>query len=113
MNITSDMIYGYTDGIILCCLSEGDSYGYEINSRILEKSGRSYELKETTLYTTFRRLEKQGYVTSYWGNESSGPRRRYYSITGAGREYLQKRLLEWEEIKKLLNRLLDGGRKEE
>ncbi|OUQ16818.1 PadR family transcriptional regulator [Lachnoclostridium sp. An14] len=113
MNITSDMIYGYTDGIILCCLSEGDSYGYEINSRILEKSGRSYELKEATLYTTFRRLEKQGYVTSYWGNESSGPRRRYYSITGAGREYLQKRLLEWEEIKKLLDRLLDGGRKEE
>ena len=113
MNITSDMIYGYTDGIILCCLSEGDSYGYEINSRILEKSGRSYELKEATLYTTFRRLEKQGYVTSYWGNESSGPRRRYYSITGVGREYLQKRLLEWEEIKKLLDRLLDGGRKEE
>ena len=83
------------------------------SSRILEKSGRSYELKEATLYTTFRRLEKQGYVTSYWGNESSGPRRRYYSITGAGREYLQKRLLEWEEIKKLLDRLLDGGRKEE
>ena len=69
MNITSDMIYGYTDGIILRCLMDGDSYGYDLNSSVSKKSDHQYERKEATLYTTVRRLEKQGYATSYWGEE--------------------------------------------
>lgn len=109
MDITPDMIYGHTDSLILCCLAEGDSYGYEINHFILEKSRQRYELKEATLYTTFRRLEKQGYVTSYWGEASAGARRRYYSITGAGRRYLSQRRREWEEIKGLLDAFFAPG----
>ena len=113
MNITSDMIYGYTDGMILCCLSEQDSYGYAINNFILEKSGFKYELKEATLYTTFRRLEKQGHVTSYWGNESSGPRRRYYSITQEGRAYLKQRIRECNEIRQLMDAFFIDKKEEE
>lgn len=105
MNITSDMIYGYTDGIILRCLMDGDSYGYDLNGRILKKSNQQYELKEATLYTTVRRLEKQGYVTSYWGEESAGARRRYYSITEKGRTYLKQRVQEWKTMKELLDTL--------
>ena len=102
MNITSDMIYGYTDGIILRCLMDGDSYGYDLNAAILKKSKGQYELKEATLYTTVRRLEKQGHVTSYWGAESAGARRRYYSITDQGRAYLKQRVQEWNTMKELL-----------
>ena len=72
LNITSDMIYGYTGGIILRCLMDGDSYGYDLNSSVSKKSDQQYERKEATLYTTVRRLEKQGYVTSCWGEESAG-----------------------------------------
>lgn len=103
LNITSDMIYGYTDGIILRCLMEGDSYGYDLNHSIFDKSGQQYELKEATLYTTVRRLEKQGYIVSYWGEESAGARRRYYSITNKGKEYFYKRLQEWNTMKNLLD----------
>ena len=103
MNITSDMIYGYTDGIILRCLMDGDSYGYDINNSILKKSKQKYELKEDALYTTFRRLEKQGYFTSYWGEESAGARRRYYSITEKGRAYFLKKAQEWNTMKQLLD----------
>lgn len=105
MNITSDMIYGYTDGIILRCLMDGDSYGYNINSDILKKSNHQYELKEATLYTAFRRLEKQGYVTSYWGEESMGARRRYYSITEKGKDYFSWQLQQWDTMKQLLDAL--------
>ena len=62
-------------------------------------------MKEATLYTAFRRLEKQGYIRSYWGDESMGARRRYYSITGAGKEYFHKKMREWEQMKKLLDLL--------
>ena len=100
------MIYGYTDGIVLKCLMEQDSYGYEINNAILRKSDQKYELKEATLYTTYHRLEKQGYVTSYWGMQSAGARRRYYSITEKGKEYFHDSIKKWEEMKRLLDSLL-------
>lgn len=49
-----------------------------------------YELKEATLYTAFRRLEQSGAITSYWGDEATGARRKYYSITSEGREKYKK-----------------------
>ena len=108
MVITSDMIYGHTDSIILCHLLESDNYGYEINRSILEKSAQRFELKEATLYTAFRRLEKDGYIRSYWGDEgrTGGARRRYYSITAAGRERFAQRMREWRDIKELMDVLL-------
>ena len=86
MSITADLIRGHTDAIILAHLLECDSYGYEINKSILEQTDHRYELKEATLYTAFRRLEDAGYIASYWGNENIGARRKYYTLTQAGRE---------------------------
>lgn len=106
LNISSDILYGYADLIILRCLLEGDSYGYEINNTILAKSERRYELKEANLYTQCHRLEKQGYVRSYWGSESEGARRRYYAITEAGKAYYKERKAAWEAGKGLLDALI-------
>ena len=60
MSITSDLIRGHTDTIILAQLSNADSYGYQINKTIQEKTKQEYELKEATLYSAFRRLEQAG-----------------------------------------------------
>ena len=73
----SDILRGLTDSLILAQLEYGDSYGYEISKTILKESDGSIELKEASLYTSFRRLEEAGYITSYWGDENSGARRRY------------------------------------
>ena len=67
MSIASDLIRGHTDTIILSQLMAGDSYGYQINKNIQEKTNQEYELKEATLYSAFRRLEQAGYICSYWG----------------------------------------------
>lgn len=72
MSITSDLIRGNTETIILARLIEKDSYGYEINKSIKEKTDNEYELKEATLYSAFRRLEQGGMIESYWGNENQG-----------------------------------------
>lgn len=107
MSITADIIRGHTDTIILASLSEHDSYGYQINKDILQKTGNRYELKEATLYTAFRRLEQAGYVTTYWGDENVGARRRYYSITQAGRKAYEQGMREWNEAKAMIDRLLE------
>ena len=92
MSIRADVIRGHTDAVILAQLLRRDSYGYEINKNIENCSGGEFVLKEATLYTAFRRLEDSGYITSYWGDEAVGARRKYYRITEKGREaYRQAR----------------------
>lgn len=101
--IGSDVIRGYSDTILLSLLAEGDSYGYEISRTIRERSGGAYVMKETTLYSAFARLEKNGFIASYQGAESRGRPRTYYTITGPGREYLAEKLAEWRETRSLMD----------
>ena len=106
MSITSDLLRGHTDTIILTRLLKKDSYGYEINKFIQEKTDNRYELKEATLYSAFRRLEEAGMISSYWGDETTGARRRYYSIAPLGRQVYRKNKVDWEETKEIIDQLL-------
>ena len=107
MSIASDLIRGHTDTIILARLTDGDNYGYEINKSIQQRTSGKYELKEATLYTAFRRLEQAGCITSYWGDEQTGARRRYYSITDSGRETYSGLIDEWKKAKELIDKLIE------
>lgn len=107
--ISTDLIRGHTDSIVLNILYQQDSYGYEIYKTILELSEGQYELKEATLYTAFRRLQKEGLIASYWGDESQGGRRKYYRITEEGIERFEQNKKDWEFAKEILNKLIGGG----
>ena len=102
----SEILRGLTDTIILAQLAQGDSYGYQINKSINEISENAFELKEATLYTSFRRLEEKELITSYWGDENSGARRRYYSITEKGRNFYLENSQDWERINELVEKLI-------
>lgn len=102
----SDILRGLTDTIILAQLKNGDSYGYQINKAISELSNSSLELKEATLYTSFRRLEENGFISSYWGDENSGARRRYYSITEKGKTALEENKADWEKMQQMMTKLI-------
>ena len=106
MAITADILRGYTDTIILRQLSRGDSYGYRISKAVAQISQGGLEMKEATLYTAFRRLEQAGMIRSYWGDEQTGARRRYYAITEEGKQKLDQDCLNWEETKTMLDCLL-------
>ena len=107
MSITADLIRGHTDAIILAALMQGDSYGYRINRAMVDLTDGRYELKEATLYTAFRRLEEAGYIRSYWGDEATGARRRYYAITPDGLTRLLNDLDAWKETKAQIDLLLE------
>ena len=107
MILSADLLRGYTEAIILSQLAIGDSYGFEINRSASELSGGLFEMKEATLYTAFRRLEQAGLIRSYWGNQMSGARRRYYAITPAGAAQHQQDIQQWHETRRLLSELLE------
>lgn len=104
--LTSDLLRGHTDTIILKLLLDGDKYGYEITKLVSDLSGNDYELKEATMYSSLKRLENDGHITSYWGDESQGGRRKYYQITASGRELHKTNRKNWEYAKEILEKLL-------
>nr|WP_280521270.1 PadR family transcriptional regulator [Paenibacillus mangrovi] len=102
------MIRGHIDSIILRILCEGDNYGYEIIKSISKYSQGQYELKEPSLYTSLKRLESQGYITSYWGDESQGGRRKYYTVTPQGIDAYHNSVEAWKIAKRLIDQLIES-----
>jgi len=90
---------------------DNDNYGYEINKSIQQRTDGKYELKEATLYTAFRRLEQSGSISSYWGDEQTGARRRYYSITDNGRDTYKALIKDWKSAKEMIDNLIETGDK--
>jgi len=104
--LSSDLLRGHTDTIILKLLLDGDKYGYEITKLVYEHSDYVYELKEATMYSSLKRLENDGHITSYWGDESQGGRRKYYRVTSGGRELYKINKQNWDYAKQILDELL-------
>ena len=104
--LTSDLLRGHTDTIILKFLVASDKYGYEITKLVQELSDYEYELKEATMYSSLKRLEHDGHISSYWGDETQGGRRKYYRITPSGREMYESNKRNWNYSKAILEKLL-------
>lgn len=104
--LSADLLRGHTDTIILKLLLDGDKYGYEITKLIYELSGQQYELKEATMYSSLKRLEQDSHISSYWGDETQGGRRKYYHITASGRGQYESNKDNWNFSKKILEKLL-------
>ena len=109
MSYSSEALRGQTETIILAILKDGDSYGYEILKTILDRSRGIIEIRDATIYTAFKRMERDGLIKTYWGDEiEGGARRKYYSITPLGREFHAKRVEEWKRINVVLSDLIGG-----
>ncbi|TBL77251.1 PadR family transcriptional regulator [Paenibacillus thalictri] len=104
--MSADLLRGHTDTIILKLLLDGDKYGYEISKLIYASSDGEYELKEATMYSSLKRLEQEGGIVSYWGDESQGGRRKYYRITGKGQEMYTANKSNWEFAQRIINKLI-------
>ena len=104
--VSSDLIRGHINTIILRALYDGDKYGYEIIAEIERKSHGQYSLKQPSLYSALKRLEKDGYVTSYWGGSVGGGRRKYFSLTEAGKAISEQNQSEWEYSRTVIDSLI-------
>jgi len=102
----STLISGHIDIILLKIISLGDGYGYSISKTISQITDEECEIKEATLYSGLRRLEAEKLIASYWGDESQGGRRKYYTLTEAGQDALVDGRIKWEMTKQLMDKIL-------
>lgn len=106
--ISSDLIRGHIDTIILHTLIEGDKFAQQISDFVEEKSNGEYKMNQATLYSSLKRLENLKYVSSYWfdSNESNG-RRKYFKITELGANTVKTNLDNWSYSRALIDKLVD------
>jgi PadR family transcriptional regulator PadR len=113
MSINKDLVAATSTPLVLAILAEGDTYGYAILKRVRELSGGELEWTDGMLYPVLHRLERSGLVESRWEKTESGRRRKYYRVTGTGREHLADERRQWrtmdDTLRKVWSALADSA----
>ena len=86
-------------------LSRGDGYAYDIASRL----AKGIDMGEGTIYPLMRRLQQDGLVDTYLQESASGPPRKYYRLTAAGKASFEAQKAEWSSFSKAVEDILGGG----
>jgi PadR family transcriptional regulator, regulatory protein PadR len=95
------------DLVILTALEQSALYGLEIIKEVEARTNNAFAFKEGSLYPALYRLVKLGYVESYWQpSTTGGAPRKYYRLSDEGSRALEKKKLEWQNIKTALDGLL-------
>ena len=94
---------GLLDSCVLGVLCRGESHGY----KIVKDLSACIDISESTLYPILRKLETGGYLTTY-SQEFQGRKRKYYSITEAGRDQLEYLRKEWREYRDTIDDIVEG-----
>lgn len=108
--ISKELMAASTRPLILTILKRGESYGYQIIQDVKELSGGTLEWSDGMLYPVLHKLEKDGCIQSRWDVSEEGRRRKYYSITDAGREELASAKSQWMSVHEVLVKLWGPSR---
>lgn len=84
---------GVLDLCVMGLLAGGESYGYEL-AQALGDAGLG-PIRGGTLYPVLLRLQRAGLVTTRWHGGESGPARKYYRLSAAGRTALGRAAVDW------------------
>jgi len=102
----SQLRKGVTELAVLAALRQGEAYGYELLRRINHIEGLA--LTESTVYPLLARLRREQFVSVRAAPSPSGPPRRYYQLTDAGRQRLEDMRQQWRMVGAAVERLLEG-----
>lgn len=94
-NLKSQMRKGMLEFCVLLLLRQGDAYASEIITKMKEAH---LIVMEGTLYPLLTRLKNDNLLSYRWEESSSGPPRKYYSITPLGTQFLDQLQSSWDEI---------------
>lgn len=99
---------GLVELCVLAVLRDEEAYGYQIVERLGEAPG--LEVTESTVYPVLARLARDRCVTVRTAASPSGPPRRYYRLSDAGRRRLDELQGHWRAIQDSVNHLIQGAR---
>jgi PadR family transcriptional regulator PadR len=103
-NALSQLRRGVLEYCVLALLSDGERYGFELVRTLSDVDGMV--TSEGTIYPLLSRLRREALVTTTWRESESGPPRRYYVLTDAGRRSLAEFTGDWVRFRDAVDSLL-------
>ncbi len=103
-NVLSQLRRGTIEYCVLALLRDGERYGFELVRTLADADGMV--TSEGTIYPLLTRLRREELVTTSWRESETGPPRRYYRLTPAGRTALVNFIEEWARFRDAVDTLL-------
>lgn len=98
MASSTEILQGTLDLLILKTLALEPMHGWGIAQRIQQVSQEVLQVQQGSLYPALYRLERKGLIEAEWGASENNRRAKYYALTRAGREQLEREQEEWERL---------------
>ena len=89
---------GVMELLLLKIISEGDCYGYQISQTMKKLSDGVIVVAKGSMYTALNKLEKKGCVSDYRRRVGDRPERIYYHLEDAGKEELDRLMIDYAEF---------------
>lgn len=94
---------GVLELCVLSVISDKEVYTSDILSSLKDAQ---ILVVEGTLYPLLTRLKNEGILKYRWEESTSGPPRKYYSLTDSGSQVLENLAINWQNLNKSVNKLL-------
>lgn len=101
-----DLLQGTLDLLILKALALGPMHGFGVSNRLQQLSGETLQVQQGSLYPALHRLEQQAWIQSEWGVSENNRKAKFYSLTDAGRQQLNRETENWSRISQAIGMVL-------
>ena len=106
MSKPTDLVQGTLDLLILKTLALEPMHGWGIAQRIRQVSKEVLQVNQGALYPALHRLEQSGWIRAKWGESENNRRAKFYSLTPAGRKYLDREEANWQRLSSAIGLVL-------
>ncbi len=107
MGKPTDLVQGTLDLLILKTLALEPMHGWGIAQRIRQVSREVLQVNQGALYPALHRLEQNGWIKAKWGESDNNRRAKFYSLTTAGRKYLEREEARWQRLSAAIGLVLE------
>jgi len=101
--LTAALKKGSTEFLILSLLEAESRHGYELQKLIESRSKGVLTFNVASLYPLLYKLEDRGWIAGRWVEKAGERRRRFYKLTAAGRDALERQRASWKEFVAAIN----------
>jgi PadR family transcriptional regulator PadR len=98
MGKPTDLVQGTLDLLILKTIALEPMHGWGIALRIRQVSNEVLQVNQGALYPALHRLEQSGWIKAKWGESDNNRKAKFYSLTAAGRKYLDQEHDNWRRL---------------
>jgi len=109
MSKPTDLVQGTLDLLILKTLALEPMHGWGIAQRIHQMSKEVLQVNQGALYPALHRLEQSGWIKAKWGESDNNRRAKFYSLTPAGRKYLEREQANWQRLSTAIGLVLEAS----